>query len=72
MPRQNVQTQCYGELRRPALRIQGCSAHGFGYWFAVVDQDAKRPANNDTEVVSRALDRVHCDHGGSPLGLFVQ
>ena len=67
-----VKNKEVAKLIRPALHVQGCWAHGFGYHLAVSDADFMHNTNNNVEVICRMLEQVYAAHGGLPHGLHLQ
>ncbi len=71
VPRQNQKTHAMDTLIRPALHVQGCWAHGFGFHFAVADPDLKKDTTTNVEVIARMSESIYHKHGGMPLTLIV-
>ena len=71
VPRQNQKSHGMDTLIRPALHVQGCWAHGFGFHFAVADQDLKKDTTTNVEVIARMSESIYRKHGGMPLTLTI-
>ena len=71
VPRQNQKSHGMDTLIRPALHVQGCWAHGFGFHFAVADQDLKKDTTTNLEVIARMSESIYQKHGGMPLTLTI-
>ncbi len=64
VPRQNQKTHALDGLIRPALHVQGCWAHGFGFHFAVADPDLRKDTTTNLEVIARMSESIYRKHGG--------
>ena len=71
VPRQNQKTHALDTLIRPALHVQGCWAHGFGFHFAVADPDLKKDTETNVEVIARMSESIYRKHGGLPQTLVI-
>ena len=71
VPRQLRKTHAMDSLIRPALHVQGCWAHGFGFHFAVADPDLKKDTTTNLEVIARMSESIYKKHGGLPLTLVL-
>jgi len=71
LPRAHVKTHQTDMLIRPALHVQGCWAHGFGFHFAVADADTKKDTTTNFEVVARMLESIYRHHRGLPYTLVL-
>ena len=63
VPRTNVKTHLTDKLIRPALHVQGCWAHGFGFHFAVSDADNRKDITTNVEAAARMLESIYKRHG---------
>lgn len=71
VPRDNTKTHGTDALIRPALHVQGCWAHGFGFHLAVADPDVKKDTVTNVEVIARMSESIYVKHGALPLTLVV-
>ena len=71
VPRQNLKTHALDSLIRPALHVQGCWAHGFGFHFAVADEDQKKDTTTNVEVIARMLESIFLKHGALARSLVL-
>ena len=51
--------------------MQGCWANGFGFHFAVADQDHFKDTTTNVEVIARMSESIYKKHSGMPLTLVI-
>jgi len=71
VPRDNQKTHALDCLIRPALHVQGCWAHGFGFHFAIADADLKKDTTTNLEVIARMSESIYIKHGALPRSLAI-
>ena len=71
VPRWLQKTHELDKIVRPALHVQGCWAHGFGFHFAVADADQPKDTTTNVEVIARMSEKIYCTHGALPSTLVL-
>lgn len=66
------QSKTFQKLWRPSLHVIGALAHSCGVWFYVSDEDLRKDAATQAEVISRTLDDILAHHNCLPHGLALQ